>query len=205
VNSTLDRWPYDVACTSTGKAIFSITQIYTGGGIPQLCQVDLGSLIGSSRSDTPNLPEPAMLRATADRTRVFVTADYLTTKTVLKFDALADNFPTSGIGPGAFSTIDVKSDGSRVLVCPGPRVFDGTLSTLGDIAAGGTFAAFRQGTSTAYSHAGATQISILNVTGLSVSGSFTLPVAAAGRMRCDPAGTRLFVATQNGVAIVSLP
>jgi hypothetical protein len=203
---TLDhRRPDRVAIAANGHALVSTTDVATG--ISRLLDLDLSTNVLTIRGDVPGgtIPARPILRASRDRSMIAVVCNAASPSGFTYGSALNAFGPLVPLASQALD-LDVNGNGSRIVTCGGPEVYDGSLSPLGLVSGSGLRAAIRQGTTTGYRAFVGSTIDILDLSTFAATGSFTVPSSAFfGPMITDAAGTRLFMTPTDNFAIVTLP
>ena len=201
------REPFSVAVAANDHAF--IAPWYAGSGWVNVQDLDLATNLITERLDTwGSVSEPCYLRASGDRSALFIGEGDIFSGEIFIYDSPTDTFGPD-IGTSSFiSGIDANGDGTRFMVAPvspGIAVYDDSLTLVGSFSGSFGIPAFRRGFLEGFAHNWTSSVSLLNTSTYLVTGSITLPEAAEGWMRTDDAGTRLFVVSRTGVCIVTLP
>jgi hypothetical protein len=199
------RRPDRVAVAANGHALISTTDVATGAS--RLLDLDLSTNLLIIRGDVPGgtIPARPLLRASRDRSMISTLCN-ATPQTGFIYGSASNAFGSLVTLAGQALDLDVNTDGSRILTCGGPRVYDGSLSSLGLVSGSGLRAAVRQGTTTGFRAFISSTIEILDLPTFAVTGSFTVAGSGFfGPMITDGAGARLFMTPPDNFAIVTLP
>lgn len=200
------RRPDRVAVAANGHALISTVDVATGTS--RLLDLDLSTNLISIRGDVPGgtLPTKPLLRASRDRSMIAVVPFNAAPAIGFTYGSASNAFGPIVTLAGQALDLDVNTNGTRILTSGGPRVYDGSLASLGLVSGSGLRAAVRQGTTTGYRAFVNSTIEILDLATFTATGSFTVAgTGFFGPMITDAAGTRLFLTPQDNFAIVTLP
>ena len=199
--------PFAVAVAANDHAF--ITPWYVGSGWVNVQDLDLATNLIIERLDTGgSVSEPCYIRASGDRSALFIGEGDISSGEIFIYDSPTDTFSPDIWTSSFISGIDANDDGTRFMVAPvtpGIAVYDDSLTLVGSFSGSFEVPAFRRGFLEGFAHNWTSTVSLLDTSTYLVTGNITLPEAAEGWMRTDDAGTRLFVVSQTGVCIVTLP